>query len=280
MLDRDAARRGAIRRGWPGAIRRGWPGAIRRGPYRVVAVPAALTIGAQIAYPLVSGSARDLLTVLIVLCFAAAALAHAVYTRAAGLRVLLVTAVPGLLAELLGVHAGVPFGSYRYGDSLGVRLWGVPLVIALAWTMFAWPAAVVARRLVRPFWGRVLVGAWGLASWDLFLDPQMVAAGHWSWRFPAPHLPGVDTVPLTNYAGWLFVACVVSALLQLVLRGRPDGDDRWMYALFLWTWLSSAFALALFLNLPSAAAWGLLGMGVIGVPLAYRLAATPPRLPP
>ena len=239
---------------------------------RAVAALVALTIGCQIAYPLVHGAARDRLTVLIVLWFAAASVAHAAWTRGAGVPVLVATAVPGFVAELIGVHTGFPFGSYAYTSSLGVRLWGVPVVIALAWTMFAWPAALVARRLVAPFWARVIVGTWALASWDLFLDPQMVAAGHWHWRFPAPHLPGAAAVPLTNYAGWLLVSFAVSLLLQAILRRRLDGDDRWMHALFLWTWLSSALALAVFLDLPAAAGWGLVGMGLVAVPLAFRLA--------
>ena len=72
---------------------------------------------------------------------------------------------------------------------------GVPLVIALAWPMLAWPAALAARRLAHTFAGRVAVGAWGLAAWDVFLDPQMVAAGHWRWLDPSPQLPGVPAVP-------------------------------------------------------------------------------------
>ena len=50
-----------------------------------------------------------------------------------------------------------------------------------------------------------LVGGVALAAWDLFLDPQMVDAGHWTWAHPDPGLPLVPGVPLTNYAGWLVV---------------------------------------------------------------------------
>ncbi len=66
--------------------------------------------------------------------------------------------------------------------------------------------------MLRPqgFWRRSLVvavtaGA-ALAAWDVFLDPQMVDAGHWTWADPSPGLPGVAHVPLTNFAGWLLVA--------------------------------------------------------------------------
>ena len=87
------------------------------------------------------------------------------------------------------MHTGVPFGAYRTATRSGRALFGVPVVIAFAWTMLAWPAALAARRLRRILRRRAsLVGAWALAAWDLFLDPQMVAAGHWRWptrRAPA-----------------------------------------------------------------------------------------------
>jgi uncharacterized membrane protein len=252
----------------PDAARR-----LRRWPPLVPAALTALTVLAQISYPLVAGAARDRLTVLIVLLFAAASLSHAWATRgvAVALGVLAVTAVPGFAVEALGVHTGVPFGRYAYAPSLGVRVLDVPVVIALAWTMFAWPAAVVARRLVRTFAARVFVAAWTLASWDLFLDPQMVSAGHWSWRFPAPHLPGADAVPLTNYLGWLGVAAVMCLALQAIVDRSAVADDRLPIVLLLWTWASSTLALAAFLHLGGAAAWGAAGMGLVAVPLIGTL---------
>ena len=60
---------------------------------------------------------------------------------------------------------------------------GVPLIVPLAWTMMAYPALLVGRRIGAP----VLAGAAALASWDLFLDPQMVAAGHWHFTGGRAH---------------------------------------------------------------------------------------------
>jgi putative membrane protein len=229
---------------------------------------------AQIAYPLVHDGTRDRLTVLVVVLFAAASITHAAVTcgaRVAGL-LLVATAGIGLCAEIVGVHTGVPFGTYHYRSTLGPRVLGVPLTVALAWTMLAWPAALAARRLVTGFVARVIVGAWALAAWDLFLDPQMVSAGQWHWRFPAPHLPGVASVPLTNYAGWLFVTAVISLALQGILGSRTIEDDLLPVAIYLWTYAASVLALAAFLGLGGAAAWGALGMGVVAVPLALSLA--------
>jgi putative membrane protein len=239
---------------------------------RTRAVPAVLALAVvalQIGYPLSHGDARDELTVLIVAGLAATCLVHAAVTRGVptAARLFAVTAPPGWAVEALGVHTGFPFGSYAYSADLGPRPLGAPLLIGLAWTMLAWPAALVARRLARSGPARVVVGAWALASADLFLDPQQVAAGHWTWRFPSPHLPGVPDVPLTNYAGWLLVALLLSAAVQVV---AGDGDDRVVVAVYLWLYVGWIVALGGFLDLAGAAGWGALGMGIVAVPVAVQ----------
>lgn len=236
-------------------------------------VAAAAVVALQVAYPLAEGSARDRLTVLIVAGLAGTCVLHATLTRglATAGALLLVTAVPGFAVEVLGVHTGFPFGSYDYAADLGPRPLGAPLLIGLAWTMLAWPAALAARALVRSTAARVAVGAWALAAADLFLDPQQVAAGHWTWRFPTPHLPGVPDVPLTNYLGWLLVAVPMSAAVLAVAGDAADGaEDTVMIAMYLWLYAGWIVALAGFLGLPAAAGWGALGMGAVAVPLAVR----------
>ncbi len=237
----------------------------------VVACLFGAAVLAEIAYPLTSGDARDALTIATVLLVAVAGLVHAYLSYGArALAVLILASVLGGFAvEVVGVHTGVPFGDYHYTGGLGATLFGVPVVVAFAWPMLAWPAALAARRLCRSFGARVAVGAWALAAWDLFLDPQMVAAGHWTWDDPSPHLPGVASVPLTDYVGWLVVAVLMSFALQSVLRERSD--DRWPLAFYVWTWASSTLALAAFLGLPAAAVWGGIAMGTVAVPLARTL---------
>ena len=240
-----------------------------------VVAPAAATVLAEIAYPLVGGAARDVLTVATVVLFAVASVVHAAASRGprAAAVLLLAAGGGGLVAEAVGVATGVPFGRYAYADTLGPTVLGVPLVIPLAWVMMAWPAWVVAARLarVRGRAARVAVGAVALASWDLFLDPQMVDAGHWTWADPVPGLPGVPTVPLTNYAGWLLVAAVLMLLLDLLMPAAPAAEDTVPYGLYLWTYASSVLAHAAFFGLPASALWGGLAMGVIVVPLLVTL---------
>lgn len=224
---------------------------------------------AQIAYPLVPHRA-PLVVATVVLGFGIS-VGHAAATRGGrvAVRLVAVTTVGGLLVELLGVHTGFPFGRYHYSGALGMRLSGVPLVIALAWTWLAWPAWLAAGVLAERTAARIVLAGLGLAAWDLFLDPQMVAAGYWRWDHPQPALPGVPAVPVTNYLGWLGVATAMAAALP---RTAPDRRaDAPMFALYLWTYGGSVLAQAVFLHLPASAGWGALGMGLVAIPLAVRL---------
>jgi uncharacterized membrane protein len=252
----------------------------------------AAAVGCQIAFPF-AGPGVPVLTITTVVLFAAACVSHALVQRgpAAAVALLAVAGGVGLVAEAVGIRTGVPFGTYEYTGRLGWELLGVPLVVPLAWTMMAYPAVLVGRRLVgwAAGWtvgrtadravttaGRLAtaaVGAWALASWDVFLDPQMVDAGHWRWANPEPGLPGVDGIPLTNFAGWLLVALVVSALLDAVLPILPAGraDDRLPAALYLWTYGSSVLAHLAFFGRPTVAVTGGLAMSLVAVPLAWSL---------
>jgi uncharacterized membrane protein len=234
---------------------------------------AIAVVGLEIPYPLVHGYARDALTVTTVLVFAAASLVHASVTRRVtyALALLLIAGVGGLGAEILGVHTGVPFGDYRYTGGLGPTVFEVPVIVGLAWVMMAHPAHAVADRLSRRPVARWLVAAWALASWDVFLDPQMVNAHHWSWHLPAPHLPGISDVPLSNFGGWLLVALVLMGLLTPGTPHHGGRDDGPAIALWLWTWLSSTLANLLFFHRPAVAAWGFGAMGLVGIPLAIAL---------
>jgi putative membrane protein len=252
--------------------RRRWP--------PLAAVLAGATVLVQMSFPFTGGAPLGLTAAAVVL-LAATSLVHAATTRGplAAAVLLVVAGGGGLVAESVGVHTGFPFGDYAYAGTLGPEILGVPVLVPLAWTMMAWPAALVARRLVGPRGRtlRVLVGAWALTAWDVFLDPQMVGEGHWTWADPHPALPGVEGIPLTNFAGWLLVSAVVCWGLDRVTvaptgDGQHDGPrDGVPVAVYLWTYGSSVLAHAAFWGRPSVALTGSLVMGLVAWPLAVRL---------
>ena len=239
----------------------------RRAHLRAAAALAVLTVLLQTAYPLVHGTARSTLTIVTVVVFFAATVTHALGTRGARWTAgfLLITVGGGLTAEAVGTRTGWPFGAYHYTEALGAQLLGVPVVIPLAWAMFGYPCLLVGQRLAASPVRAALVGGLALASWDVFLDPQMVAAGHWRWIDVRHTLPGIGGIPVSNFAGWLVVAALMLGLLQLLPRGGQD--DRLPCALFGWTYVSSVLANAAFFARPGVALVGGLVMGLVALPL-------------
>jgi len=229
---------------------------------------------AQICYPLTGGHVRAGLTVATVVLGCLLSVTHALLTRGPRAAIALVgtATLGGFAVEAVGVATGFPFGTYVYSGQLGPKLLGVPLIIPLAWTWMAWPAWLAAQRLPIARWARIGVAAVGLAAWDLFLDPQMVAEGYWRWRSATPALPGVPGVPIGNYLGWLgFAVLLMTALSFASGSTAPLRADAPILALWLWTYASSVLAHAVFLDLPASAAWGGVLMGVAVLPLVRHL---------
>ncbi|MGW0161891.1 carotenoid biosynthesis protein [Mycobacterium sp. NPDC003323] len=232
----------------------------------------AAAIASQIVYPLLPDGPRTEITVTSVVLFFLAAVADV--TRVHGVRgavlLVMIAGGGGLLAEAIGVLTGFPFGDYAYSGSLGPQLLGVPVVIPLAWVMMAWPALVVARTLAHRSAAVIAVGALALTAWDVFLDPQMVDAGHWAWTHPDPGLPLIPGIPLTNYLGWLLVTALIMAALHTTLPPH-DGTSGPAAALYLWVYFSSVMAHFVFFGLPGSAVMGGIVMGAIAVPFLLTL---------
>jgi uncharacterized membrane protein len=248
---------------------------IRRLPWALL---GALVL-TQICYPLTAGALRAALAVLTVLIGYLLSVSHALLSRGVRSAAALVATATlgGFAVEAVGVATGFPFGSYDYSGRLGPKLLGVPLIIPLAWTWMAWPAWLAALRLARTTVARVALAAVGLAAWDLFLDPQLVAERYWTWRSPTPALPGVPGIPIGNYLGWLGFALLLMAVLAVAAGPRAsiaDAQDRPMLALWFWTYASSVLAHAAFLGLPWSALWGGVIMGAVVIPLAAKPSRT------
>jgi len=217
------------------------------------------TLFFQILYPLSHGGILRVLTMLFVYAGAATMLFHALFSYGAKYfsLYLLITFSLSLLIEELGSRTGWPFGEYHYSSTLGFQIFSVPLVVPFAWIMMVHPILIVARKIA-PHWV-FLVGGFGLMTWDLFIDPQMVSAGRWSWKMIGPHVPFQPFIPLSNTAGWLLSGMALMAILHKVLpkERRKIGASALVVELFLtWTLFSGVIGNIFFFNSPGIALSG------------------------
>jgi putative membrane protein len=228
-----------------------------------------VAIALQITYPLVEGETLRLVTIATVYWAAAAMALHALiaYGFSFASRFLFITLTYAFIVEQIGVKTTWPFGSYEYSPSLGYQIYGIPLVVPFAWVMMAHPIFLAARRIA-PSWV-FLFGGFGLMAWDLFLDPQMVSAGRWSWEITGSTVPFQPEIPLSNAFGWMLTGMGLMALLHLLLpsQRRSVGPSRAVPEFFLaWSWISAIVANLFFFDRPGVALIGGFAMGLIVIP--------------
>lgn len=104
----------------------------------------------------------------------------------------------GFITEGLGVNYGLIFGTYEYGDNLGVKLFGVPLMICINWTLLTMATADVAKILSKNIVVSSLTGAALMTGLDLILEVSAPRFDFWEFEN--------RVVPLQNYIGWFVTA--------------------------------------------------------------------------
>lgn len=233
----------------------------------------AVAIGFQISYPLLDGEALRVITIGTVYAAALATLINAYLSHGQTylVRYFFITFTFGLVIEHIGVTTGWPFGSYTYDSSLGAFLFSIPLVVPFAWMMLAHPLLIAAREL-SPRWA-IVIGGFGLMAWDLFLDPQMVSAGRWTWSDTTPSVPFQPEIPLSNTFGWLLSGIIVMALLQALLpreRRKHGVNTNAGDALLIWTYFSGVVGNLFFFSRPGVAFIGGLAFGLFLIPYLLK----------
>jgi uncharacterized membrane protein len=155
---------------------------------------------------------------------------------------LVVTALVGFVAEVLGTSTGFPFGQYFYSDILGPKIVGVPEVVPLVWFVIAYLAYSISRVVSGTkanLLGIALLSAFGAVSWDFMVDPMFSSYGYWTWTKQFLPLPKLAGIPLTNFVGWFVVLTLMIIIYFATLRKKdPLGrrntlDSRVAYALLM-----------------------------------------------
>ena len=113
--------------------------------------------------------------------------------------------VLGLALEIVGVQTGLIFGNYKYGDGLGWKLFGTPLIIGLNWLLLVYASTSVSSRLKITRILQVVIAASILLVYDLILEPVAPKLEMWNWKN--------EFVPLKNFIAWFVLALLFSALL-------------------------------------------------------------------
>ena len=114
----------------------------------------------------------------------------------------------GVIAEWIGVHKGWLFGNYAYGETLGLKLSEIPLMIGVNWFLLIYAVGVTMQRSrLRSAFFRIIAGAGLLVLLDVLIEPVAIQFNYWHWD--------AGGIPLKNYACWFLVSAVMLYIFEL-----------------------------------------------------------------
>ncbi|MDF3078813.1 MAG: carotenoid biosynthesis protein [Sphingobacteriaceae bacterium] len=110
------------------------------------------------------------------------------------------------LTELFSLTTGMVFGDYRYGDTLGPKLAGVPLLMGVFWVVISYSAGAFVKNFhIKGHTARALYGALFMLLLEILIEPIAIKFNYWDWVSMI--------VPLQKYAA---VFCFGFILLRIL----------------------------------------------------------------
>ena len=136
---------------------------------------------------------------------------------------LLFSGLVGFTAELIGVNTKILFGNYHYESNLGVKIAGVPVIIAINWAIVTIGAAHCSALLSANKLARMIIAAFLMLLFDFILEPVAMKSGFWNWEG--------GLIPAYNYICWFFIGL----FLQIIYFSKIKHDsNKVIIALFLY----------------------------------------------
>jgi putative membrane protein len=107
--------------------------------------------------------------------------------------------IAGFFIEVLGVKTGYIFGSYNYGDSLGLKILEVPVIMALNWLLLIYATATMLSTIKNDILFSI-AGATIITLLDVLIEPLCAYLHFWFWE---------GNVPFQNFVAWFVISCLL-----------------------------------------------------------------------
>lgn len=114
--------------------------------------------------------------------------------------VILLVALFGFIIEIVGVETKLIFGSYYYGNSFGLKLLGVPLLIGVNWAFLLYSIAQFCT--FKNKYVNVLFSSTLMIFLDFFIEQNASRYDFWYWEN--------NIIPMQNYIAWFLISVLLN----------------------------------------------------------------------
>jgi len=129
------------------------------------------------------------------------------------------------LVEVIGVKTALVFGNYNYGKTLGFKMFDVPLIIGLNWTLVILGSLVFVKTFSKNIFISSLLASLIAVIFDFIMEPVAIMYDYWNWT--------ENIIPLQNYLAWFALAFIASTIFNLLkVRGNSKISIHYVIAQF------------------------------------------------
>lgn len=149
--------------------------------------------------------------------------------------------------EWLGVYSGWPFGTYFYAETLGVKIFQIPLIIGVNWLLLLHASQEVITKFLESLSLKTSRGdedaeirvqeqfpiavlkaslvAVLMLLIDYLIEPHAAELDYWHWLN--------DVIPMNNYLAWLLISFFCSLILSFAKSPRSSFSVAFSYLVIL-----------------------------------------------
>jgi putative membrane protein len=121
----------------------------------------------------------------------------------------------GFWVEVAGVHTGLIFGKYWYGQTLGTQVFNVPLVIGANWLLLIYCSSIVTQLIITRLknvlpintilsstFFKAFLSASLMVLLDFLIEPVAIRLDFWHWQN--------EQIPFQNFQAWFLIAFILA----------------------------------------------------------------------
>ena len=119
----------------------------------------------------------------------------------------------GFLVEFLGVNYDLFFGSYEYGNNLGYKIGGVPIIMSVNWLVLIFLTGSLTEKIIPnslPL--KVMFASLLMVFLDIFLEICAPKLDYWQFYD--------DIVPMSNYNSWFVISAICLYIYFRLIKNK------------------------------------------------------------
>ena len=159
-------------------------------------------------------------------------------TRQKGFATALISIITiGFLVEFLGVNYDLFFGSYEYGNNLGYKIGGVPIIMSINWLVLIFLTGSFTEKIIPnslPL--KVIFASLLMVFIDIFLEICAPKLDYWKFN--------EEIVPMSYYNSWFIISAICLYIYFRLIKDKEYSKSLLFLILFEKISLSLSFSLS------------------------------------